>query len=102
MESRFEIPGVGDADSLAYYLEAKYKFMPEFYAALRWNQQFFSNVPTRSGGTTAWDNDVWRIDAALAYRFTAHTQLKLQYSLQNERGSHSQSFPLAVQFTMRF
>ena len=43
-EARFEVPRVGNADTLAYYLEAKYKFTPQFFGALRWNQQLFSNV----------------------------------------------------------
>jgi hypothetical protein len=50
-----------------------------------------------------WGHDAWRIDAALGYRFTAHTQLKLQYSLQ--RGNFSSSawnHLLAAQFTVRF
>src|SRR6266567_2175095 len=29
-EARFEVPRVGDADTFAYYFEAKYKFTPQF------------------------------------------------------------------------
>jgi hypothetical protein len=50
-----------------------------------------------------WGRDIWRIDNAIGYRFTPHTQLKLQYSLQHET-SDSRRFghTLAAQFTVRF
>ena len=97
-ETRFEIPGVGHADTFAYYLEAKYKFTPQFFGALRWNQQFFNHIDGRR-----WGRDLWRTDFALGYRFTAHTQLKLQYSLQHEEdGPDEFSHIFAAQFTLRF
>ena len=34
-EARFEIPRFTDADTFAYYLEAKYKFTPQFFGAVR-------------------------------------------------------------------
>jgi len=44
-----------------------------------------------------------RIDAAIGYRFTSHTQLKLQYSFQHETtGPHDDNHLLAAQFTVRF
>src|SRR5262249_15227420 len=42
--SRFEVPHVDDADTLAYYLEGKYKINATLFAAVRWNQQFFGKV----------------------------------------------------------
>jgi hypothetical protein len=99
---RFEIPRVGDADTVAYYAEAKYKFTPRFFGALRWNQQLFARIPDR-GTDTKWGHDVWRIDLAPGYRFTPHTQLKLQYSLQHgDSGTRSFTRMLATQFTLRF
>ena len=99
---RFEIPKVGDADTLSYYVEAKYKFTPRFFGALRWNQQLFDRLPEHGVGTK-WGNDVWRVDLAPGFRFTPHTQLKLQYSLQHG-DSNSRDFTrtLATQFTLRF
>ena len=100
--ARFEIPVVGNADTLAYYVEAKYKFTPQFSGALRWNQQLFASIPDR-GGSSAWGHDTWRIDVAPAYRFTSHTQAKLQYSLQRAPiGTRSYSQLLAMQLTLRF
>lgn len=102
-EARFEVPNVGDADTFAYYLEAKYKFAPQFFGALRWNQQLFASVPDGYGGSAPWGRDLWRIDTALGYRFSAHTQLKFQYSFQHETsGSNDVDHMVAAQFTLRF
>ena len=97
-EARFEIPGVGNADTFAYYVETKYKFTPQLFGALRWNQQFFNTI---DGGR--WGRDTWRIDLALGYRLTAHTQLKLQYNLGHENLSPREfSSTFAGQYTLRF
>ena len=97
-EARFEIPGVGNADTLAYYVEAKYKFTPQLFGALRWNQQLFSDIDGELTG-----RDIRRIDVALGYRFSAHTQLKLQYSLQHEDAApRAFGNTLAAQFTVKF
>jgi len=101
IEARFEVPGFSDTDTFAYYLEAKYKFTPQFFGAIRWNQQFFTDSTNIYGGTAPWGRDVWRVDVAAGYRFTAHTQLKLQYSFQDEKGGPS-SHMVATQFTLRF
>ncbi|HMG05597.1 MAG TPA: hypothetical protein VK581_09050 [Chthoniobacterales bacterium] len=102
-EVRFQVPRVGNADTFAYYLEGKYKFTPQFFGALRWNQQLFATVPDGIGGSARWGHDLWRIDTSLGYRFTAHTQLKLQYSFQDENSdSRDLIHTLAAQFTVRF
>jgi len=100
--ARFEVPMVADAKTVAYYVEAKYKLTPQFSAALRWNEQLFATIPERLRAT-AWGHDVWRIDVAPAYRFTPHTQLKLQYSLQHgDSGSRDFTRMAAAQATVRF
>jgi hypothetical protein len=102
-EARFEIPGFGDADTFAYYLEGKYKFTPQFFGAVRWNQQIFGDVTNSYIGTAPWGHDLWRTDVAAGYRFTAHTQLKLQYSFQHEKnGQRDLNHMFAAQFTVRF
>jgi len=102
-EVRFQVPRVGDADTFAYYLEGKYKFTPQLFGAMRWNQQLFSTVPDGAGGSIRWGHDLWRIDTSLGYRFTAHTQLKLQYSFQDANSdSRDLRQTLAAQFTLRF
>ena len=102
-EARFEVPNVGDANTFAYYFEAKYEFTPQFFGAVRWNQQFFADVPDGNGGSIPWGHDIWRVDIAAGYRFTPHTQLKLQYSFQQETtGPRDDNHTLAAQFTVRF
>lgn len=102
-EARFEVPGFSDADTFAYYLEAKYKFTPQFFGAVRWNQQFFGDVTNSYGAVAPWGRDLWRADIAAGYRFTAHTQLKLQYSFQHETdGPRDLTHMFAAQFTVRF
>jgi hypothetical protein len=100
--TRFTIPTVGDADTLAYYAEAKYKFTPQLFGAVRWNQQLFGTIP-HQGTDVRWGHDVWRIDVAPTYRFTAHTQVKLQYTLQHgNSGARAYSRAVALQLTLRF
>lgn len=83
-EAQFKIPRVGDARTLAYYVEGKYKFTPRFFAALRWNQQYFGELTDSLGVRSRWGRDVWRVDFAPTFRFTPHVQAKLQYSLQHQ------------------
>jgi len=102
-EARFKIPNVGDIDTFAYYVEGKYKITPQLFAALRWNQQMFSDVRDARRNITPWGRDVWLVECALGYRPTAHTQLKLQYSLEHEDlGPKEYGHLIATQFTVRF
>lgn len=103
MLSRFEVPRVGDADTLTYYLEAKYKLTESLFLAARWNQQFFDDVATGKGGEAAWDRDLFRADLAVGYRFNRHVQAKLQYSYGHESGPGANAdHVLATQVTFRF
>ena len=102
-EARFEVPRVGNADTFAYYIEAKYKFTPQLFGAIRWNQQLFNTISDGFGHNVNWSPDLGRIDISAAYRFTPHMQLKLQYSFQHETSSPGDDNHLfAAQFTIRF
>jgi len=102
-EARFEVPRVGNADTFAYYIEAKYKFTPQLFGAIRWNQQLFSTISDGYGHNVNWSPDLGRIDIAAAYRFTPHMQLKLQYGFQHETtGPGEDNHLFAAQFTIRF
>jgi hypothetical protein len=102
-EAGFEIPRVGRARTIAWYLEAKYKFTPQFAGAMRWNQQLYGDIPDGAGGMVQWGRDVWRLDLAPYYRFTPYTELKLQYSLQSGGiGPRDRTRMLAAQFITRF
>lgn len=102
-EARFQVPRVGDANTFAYYFEAKYKFTPQLFGAFRWNQQLFGTVSDGAGGSIRWSQNLGRVDIAAGYRFTSHTQLKLQYSFQHETtGPRDDNHLFAAQFTVRF
>lgn len=103
MVARFQVPNVGNADTFTYFIEGKYKFTPNLFAALRWNQQLFDTVPDGIGGTQHWDRNISRVDTALGYRFTRHLQGKLQYSILHENGPGQQGEQLvAAQVTVKF
>lgn len=102
-EARFEVPNLGNAETFAYFIEAKYKIGPQLFGAVRWNQQFFNEVSDGFAGETQWSRDISRIEAALGYRFTTHTQLKLQYYLDYvEDAQRDFSHTFAAQLTLRF
>jgi hypothetical protein len=70
---------------------------------LRWNQQQFSTVRDAAGGLLPWGRNTWRVDLGPGYRFTPHTEFKLQYSVQHEDNSPQPYIHLlAVQFVVRF
>ena len=97
------LAGLRERKCRARVLILKYKFTPQIFGALRWNQQLFDTVPDGGGGRASWGQDLWRIDTALGYRFTAHTQFKLQYSLQHEdAGPCDLGNSVVAQFTLRF
>jgi len=101
-ETRFEVPNVGNADLLSYYLEAKYKVTPQLFVAARWNQQLYGDVPF-NGQDTRWGNDAWRVDLALGYRFSADLQLKVQCSFtHHDEDVQEGERLLGAQLTLRF
>jgi hypothetical protein len=101
--TRFEVPNVGNADVLSYYLETKYKITSGLYAAARWNQQLFGKVNDGAGGQQTWGNDMVWVDLALGYRFTRHLQTKIQYSFGRRDTAQQQGEQLvAAQVTLKF
>jgi len=81
---RFELPGIGDAELVSYYVEAKYKFTPRFFAAVRWNEQIYGKIADGAGTRVRWGANTRRLDVGPGFRFTPHVQLKIQYSLQHD------------------
>jgi hypothetical protein len=101
-QARFEIPNVGDANVVSGYIEVKRRFTPMLAGAVRWNFQTPGSIP-HGGGTTKWGREAQRFDLAPSWRFSAHSQLKLQFSLQHEPGAPRRtSHMFAGQFTVRF
>jgi hypothetical protein len=102
-EARFEIPFLGDGKSVGYFIEARYKLTPQLIGALRWNQQFFDDVPIDdgTGRQVPWAPNISRLEVAATYRFTEHMHLKVEYYIEDEKG-RDLSHNLATQFTVRF
>ncbi|HAL70406.1 MAG TPA: hypothetical protein DCP71_01365 [Verrucomicrobiales bacterium] len=114
MNSRFEVPNLGGNHLVPPFLEAnagtvrvvsgfvevKRKLGPQWWVATRWNQSWFGDLP---GTDTAWDNDGWRADVSVGYRFSRHLQAKLQYSMAGRQGAGREGHHLvAGQITLKF
>jgi hypothetical protein len=100
--TRFAIPTIGNADTLAYYVEAKYKLTPRLFGALRWNQQLFGKIADH-GVDRRWGRETTRLEMAGGFRFTPHLQFKLQASLEHgESQTRNYEPTVAGQFTVRF
>ncbi len=95
------MPRIGNADTFSYYFETKYKITPQFFGALRWNQQLFGTIRDEES-RTKWGNDIWRIDAAIGYRFTDYLQGKIQYSFGHQETVHGGENLVAAQVTLKF
>lgn len=99
----FDVPYAGKVRTTAGYIEAKYKFTPQFFGALRLNRQDFSRVATTPGKSERWARDIWRIDAAIGYRFSARIDGKLQVSAEDHRDlAKRANLNLAAQVNVRF
>jgi hypothetical protein len=68
---------------------------------LRWNQQLFGTI-RREDERAKWGNDIWRLDAALGYRFTDYLQGKVQYSFSHQDSSQEGENLVAAQLTLKF
>lgn len=101
--SSFDVPNVGEAEAVSYYLETKYKLAADWWLAARWNQSFLGDVPDGKGGEAQWDRDAWRADFAIGHRFSRHVQAKVQYSYGDKQGRDQEGdHLLAAQVTVRF
>jgi hypothetical protein len=101
-EARFEVPGIGNADTVSYYIEGKYKITPQLFGALRWNHQLYGTIRDETT-SVQWGNDMERIDAAVGYRFTNYLQLKLQYSFSHREAEVQEGEHLfGAQLTFKF
>jgi len=92
--SQYEVPNatgngkaVGNIGAYSYFIESKWKFIPQFWLSGRWNQQLYSNVTPAGGSETPWYNNLWRADACLGFKINRFTQFKVQYSYTEEAGT---------------
>jgi hypothetical protein len=83
----FEVPGpVGAVGLWTWFVESKWKFMPGWWTAGRFNQQLYDDIADGFGGTTPWGNDVWRVDWCVGWHVDRTATIKFQYSYTDESG----------------
>lgn len=75
--STWEAPLIAeDLTAAGGYVEARYDFLPAWFAALRTGAMVFSEIEAPEGGTTGWDDDVVRIESSLTYRLAREVHLR--------------------------
>lgn len=103
LAARFAVPGLGDADTLAYALETKVRVSPRWAVFARWSQQVFVPIGLADGGEARWGRDAWRLEAGPALRLAANAQLKAQVGVLHEQPAAESLNPsAAVQLSVRF
>lgn len=101
--SEFELLGGVNARSTAYFLEGRYKFKPMLSGALRFNQQFFSDIVRSGVNAGPWGEEQIRLDLALTYRFSAYSQLQIEVDLRDQDTNLiAMETHFATRFTLRF
>jgi hypothetical protein len=101
--SRFDVPNVGDADVLGWYVEGKRKLGARFWAAARFGQLLFGEVPDGRGGEARWDDDRWRLDLGVGARWHRLVVTKLAYQLNHSAGPITQGEQMvSVEAVVRF
>lgn len=78
--SRWEMPLIEeDISARGGYLEGRYDFLPEWFAALRVGALSFSEIEAPVDGGTAqigWDDDLMRVESSLTYRIAREVHLR--------------------------
>jgi len=101
-ETQFAVPGVGEARTVAGYVEMRFKLTPAVSAACRINRQVFSSLAD-GANVGPWSINVTRVDFAVAWRLTDQSLLKLQASTGRTPSSvESVRTTYAAQFVVRW
>jgi hypothetical protein len=68
----------GKLSNWSWYVDAKYKILPQFYVAARFDMMNFSKITNPSNGQKeTWDFNVKRYEGGLGFRITAEATLKV-------------------------
>jgi hypothetical protein len=77
--SEWEAPLVAeDLGSRGAYVEGRYDFLPEWFAALRVDGMQFSDIEV-DAAETGWDDDLMRIESSLTYRVAREVHLRANW-----------------------
>jgi len=100
----WEVPNVkGDPVDISYYLEVKYKFLPGFFGAFRYNAIHFNKIAYDNGEKEQWDYNVQRWELGMGYAFSRRLEVRAQYLSNRTAGPlDPKDDLLAVQWIWRF
>lgn len=83
----WQVPNVmDDPVDISYYLEIKYKFLPGFFGAARYNGIQFNKIPYSSGENEQWDYNVQRWELGLGYAFSRRLEVRAHYMFNRSGG----------------
>jgi hypothetical protein len=82
--SAWETPQIPEGlEALGGYLEGRVDLAPQWYVATRLDAIWYNDidVPLPAGGVArqSWDDDVWRVESALGFRFSREVLAKLAW-----------------------
>ncbi len=101
--ARFSVAGFGeDLETRVWFIEARYRIMPRLSASLRWNEQRYSELYYYGNEIGEWGSRLKRLDAAINWRFNAHTQLVLEVDHYWAEEEGEDRFVFSGRLTLRF
>ena len=101
----FEHPYLGYLKNNGFYSEVKYKFLPSWYGAVRYDQMNFNKVEdeTNPGSRHTWDYNVKRVEAAIGYYLDRKVLLKLDAQINrfpDQKSLNDEIYALQMTFTL--
>lgn len=93
VDNAFESPWIDDdLETLAWYVEGKYTFLPGAYAAARFDRLSYGTIAYEDPETfemrrDAWDQDVQRVETAIGYWVTPGLLTRFGVQLWDEDGA---------------
>lgn len=79
----WEYPGLPDLSALSGYIEAKYKIVPRWYAAARFDLFEPGKIDVSPGVKEKWDNPLKRYEFGVGYKPSRGTTVKFVTQLNN-------------------
>lgn len=75
-----------DPIEVSYYLEGKFKLSPGMFAAIRFNEMRFNEIPRSNGISEPWDYTIRRWQLAGGYRVTEHFEARGELMVNDTEG----------------
>lgn len=101
--SQWQYPGLPHLSAFGGYIEAKYKFIPGWHVAARYDIFQPDRVKTSDGRSTRWDHEIHRYELGVGYRFSRNILTKLVTQLNRlPAAGHLNSDLYALQISIDF